>query len=342
MLLLKSPSILASMKYNKAILGGTFDHFHKGHEALLTRAFEKSQQITIGLTTEKFYQNKLLAETIEEYSLRKRTLEQFLRKEKYTNRATIMQLTDIYGPALSEKTIDAIFVTKDTLAGANIINIERKKINFPALHIELVPLATAQDNTPITSERIRLGEMDANGYLYRNVFPKKSRLHLPESLKTTLRQPIGEVCTTDNDLQSVVQDAPLIITVGDIVTLLLQKLSSIPQLNIIDLKTRRENLQESQKNRLLATTYVPLLNPAGEINTHIATMLPKYIKQILRTQVSQTILVKGEEDLLTLPAILLAPLNSLVIYGQHDLGAIVVRVTKEKKEFCYNLLKQFN
>ena len=43
------------------------------------------------------------------------------------------------------------------------------------------------------------------------------------------------------------------------------------------------------------------------------------------------IFVRGEEDLATLPVILLAPLGAVVLYGQPDEGVVLVKVTKEKK-----------
>jgi len=51
--------------------------------------------------------------------------------------------------------------------------------------------------------------------------------------------------------------------------------------------------------------------------------------------------IKGEEDLLTLPAILLAPLGAIVIYGQKDVGAVVVEVTEEIKQKISNIINQF-
>ena len=43
------------------------------------------------------------------------------------------------------------------------------------------------------------------------------------------------------------------------------------------------------------------------------------------------IVVEGEEDLLTLIAVLYAPENSFVIYGQPHSGVVVVKVTGQKK-----------
>jgi len=51
--------------------------------------------------------------------------------------------------------------------------------------------------------------------------------------------------------------------------------------------------------------------------------------------------IDGEEDLLTLPAILLAPLSSLVLYGQWDRGAVMVEVTEEMKNQVKKLLERF-
>ena len=43
-------------------------------------------------------------------------------------------------------------------------------------------------------------------------------------------------------------------------------------------------------------------------------------------------LVEGEEDLLTLVAVLKAPENSLVVYGQPHEGVVAVKVDKAIKE----------
>ncbi len=42
-------------------------------------------------------------------------------------------------------------------------------------------------------------------------------------------------------------------------------------------------------------------------------------------------MVKGEEDLLTLIAVLFAPKNAFVVYGQPHSGVVVVKVTSERK-----------
>ena len=65
------------------------------------------------------------------------------------------------------------------------------------------------------------------------------------------------------------------------------------------------------------------------------------IKRVLDDRENVTIVIDGEEDLLALPAILLAPLKSMVLYGQMDLGVVLVEVTEEMKEKVAGLVKKF-
>ena len=50
------------------------------------------------------------------------------------------------------------------------------------------------------------------------------------------------------------------------------------------------------------------------------------------------IVVDGEEDLLALIAVLYAPENSIVVYGQPYTGVVIIKVTPEKKEQVKALL----
>ena len=51
--------------------------------------------------------------------------------------------------------------------------------------------------------------------------------------------------------------------------------------------------------------------------------------------------IANEVPPLALPAILFAPLGSIVLYGQFDQGIIVNEVSEEKKAAIVKLLRQF-
>ncbi len=55
------------------------------------------------------------------------------------------------------------------------------------------------------------------------------------------------------------------------------------------------------------------------------------IKKAMEEKEHTHIVVKGEEDLLTLVAVLFAPENAFVVYGQPYSGVVVVKVTLERK-----------
>ena len=123
---------LAIINYQHVVLGGTFDHFHKGHKALIDKAFEVGKNITIGLATEKLYKNKLLYQSIESFDQREKNIRTYCQDKIVDDRIQsnfqIISFGDIYGPILVEKNIDAIVVSRETLPNALKINEERKKL----------------------------------------------------------------------------------------------------------------------------------------------------------------------------------------------------------------------
>jgi pantetheine-phosphate adenylyltransferase len=147
-------------------LGGTFDPFHKGHEALLKKAFEVAGDhgfVFIGLTSDTIAKRKGV---VHSFSERKRFLEESLKRMGLSGRSTIQPLTDKYGPTI-EGDFNAIVVSEETAPTAKEINRKRQHHGKKPLQIFIVPFVLAQDKEPISSSRIRRKEIDAQGTLLR-------------------------------------------------------------------------------------------------------------------------------------------------------------------------------
>ncbi|MFH0772755.1 MAG: DUF359 domain-containing protein, partial [bacterium] len=128
--------------------------------------------------------------------------------------------------------------------------------------------------------------------------------------------------------------------IGDIVTHELKKIGIIPTLSIIDGVTQRKALNQHLLQSILQKDRSNATNEKGMIQKYACIEIKKMFDMGHKTAPKQ-LFIKGEEDLLTLVVVLLAPLGVHVWYGQQDVGAIDVRVTEKKKQTVYNLLKQF-
>jgi uncharacterized protein (UPF0218 family) len=62
------------------------------------------------------------------------------------------------------------------------------------------------------------------------------------------------------------------------------------------------------------------------------------VREALLSEDHTHIVVDGEEDLLTLAAVLFAPDKAFVVYGQPHEGVVVVKVTEEKRAEAQELL----
>ena len=124
-------------RFKKIALGGTFDRLHNGHKKLLTLAtFIATEMIIIGITGDEMLKGKSNSNLIAQVHERSALVTQFMgsfigRDPAYS----IVEITDPYGPTITDESIQAILVSSETIAGALKINEIRKDKGFPALDI---------------------------------------------------------------------------------------------------------------------------------------------------------------------------------------------------------------
>jgi uncharacterized protein (UPF0218 family) len=144
----------------------------------------------------------------------------------------------------------------------------------------------------------------------------------------------GSFAETIDGIEKIVarEKPPMIVSVGDRVSRNLHERRMNPQLSVIDNKCMRKRIEPRVFG---AEKVVHVKNPQGTITEGAIAA----IRAALESDRHVQIIVDGEEDLLTLIAVLYAPENSLVVYGQPYEGIVVVRVTSEKKAEAMEILK---
>jgi len=116
-----------------------------------------------------------------------------------------------------------------------------------------------------------------------------------------------------------------IISVGDIVSRNMIEYGVSLDVLIVDNKVMRKPIQPITVN---ADQTLYAKNPPGAITDEAWTAIRSAIEQKGQTRV----MIDGEEDLLTLVAVLSAPEDTFVVYGQPHVGIVLVKVTEETKK----------
>lgn len=339
------------MRLRHVVCGGTFDHLHKGHEHLLLGCFRGGEKVTVGITDGAMVRHKRYIYSLQSYTVRRNAVLRFAAFHKKT--VNIVKLHDIFGPTIKKNDFDGLFITNDTIHGAKMINAKRRELGMKPLSTYVIPLVNDENGEIISSERIREGLITRTGRSYYSFLFSKDMYILPESLRRGLRHPLGHIFSSFSQFSKLLSEdalrrgkieandgSPLTISVGDVITGELQKKGKMPSISVIDGKTQRKALNKVFLKEIIKLDCQHAINEKGTIQKDALVKLYSLISSG-HSKATKQLFVEGEEDLLTLPAILLAPLGSSVWYGQQAVGAVQVVVTEKKKEKVYNLLKRF-
>ncbi|HEX4921518.1 MAG TPA: pantetheine-phosphate adenylyltransferase [Candidatus Bathyarchaeia archaeon] len=152
-------------RFKEAAVGGTFDVLHAGHERLLSRAFGLSRFVYVGVSGDALVPSLQKHHEVRPFSDRRRDLRRFLKAHGWHERSKIVQLKDPFGPAISERNIQALIVSRLTAKSGRKVNSIRHARKLPPLRLIVVKMVRAKDGKPISTTRIRRGEIDSRGAL---------------------------------------------------------------------------------------------------------------------------------------------------------------------------------
>jgi pantetheine-phosphate adenylyltransferase len=152
-------------QYRKVAVGGTFDQLHKGHKALIGRAFEVGDKVAVGITSDSFVASLGKQHRTASFEDRKRELLFYLSEQGLADRVEIVPLNDSFGLTITNPDLDAIVVSQETERIAWAINRKRQSIGNKPLDVVVVSMIPAENHSPISTTRIRRGEIDRNGHM---------------------------------------------------------------------------------------------------------------------------------------------------------------------------------
>lgn len=124
-----------------------------------------------------------------------------------------------------------------------------------------------------------------------------------------------------------------LVSVGDDVSKNLVERGVVPRVLIVDGRIMRKPVTPI---RVEVDHVLRVRNPAGTITDEAFSVIRKAFSMGGRVEV----VVDGEEDLLTLLAILNAPVGSFVVYGQPHEGLVLVKVTDDTKKMACRIMEE--
>jgi len=164
---------------------------------------------------------------------------------------------------------------------------------------------------------------------------------MPDGFREEFKRTLGPV-VKDEGLLRTIGGRP-VTAVGDVTASSVLKAGLKPMLIIVDFGTRRGPLPMGDRDMERVQTYgdrvVNVKNPAAVLTRDLWTAIKDAYARAAMDGTSTRIEVDGEEDLASLPCLIMAPEGSVVTYGVPSKGMTVVTTGKDIKELVVRVLK---
>jgi len=163
---------------------------------------------------------------------------------------------------------------------------------------------------------------------------------LPVELRKELKSPLGLLITgsfkqTSRKLAELINERKpkKLIAVGDRVSRNIINNRIALDVAVIDFRVRRK---PASPLMFEADNIFQASNPPGTLTDEAWKAVERAVNSPGRSKV----IIKGEEDLLTLVAVLSAPNGSMVVYGQPKQGIVVLEVNEEIKRKVRGIIER--
>jgi len=138
-------------------MGGTFDHLHEGHKFLLKTALSISENVEIGLTTQKLLENKKFHSKLEDYKTRQAKLKEFIQSFTDLERINIVEIKnwDDMNKYAQDPEYEGLIVSQETYENALKLNNNREEMGLKPLILIVIPIIKDKNKKKISSTSIR-------------------------------------------------------------------------------------------------------------------------------------------------------------------------------------------
>jgi pantetheine-phosphate adenylyltransferase len=142
-------------KFKIVAVGGTFDHLHEGHKALLRKACDVGERVIIGVATGKLLEDKVGKELIYPYEQRVNDIKKFLASEGCLDRALLVPISSQFGTTAEDPQLEALVVSEETAPTVKNINQTRVKRGLRRIHKVVIKMVLGTNGKPIKSTTLR-------------------------------------------------------------------------------------------------------------------------------------------------------------------------------------------